>query len=146
MLGLGTYINNIAHHLKREFERAARPYGLTLLQWRVLGALSSEEGITQKNLSAKLEVSPMSISDVLERLETADLIVRKVDSRDSRAKSVWVTAKGLELRESMRDVALDVYERAVAGIDTDDKQAMLRALKQMSANFEAMEEQAKEKN
>ncbi len=146
MLGLGTFINNIAHHLKREFERAARPHGLTLLQWRVLSVLSHEEGITQKKLSSTLEVSPMTISDVLERLEAADLVVRKVDAKDSRAKAVWATAKGIELREKMYVIAVDIYERSVDGISADDKQAMVRALKQMSANLDVMEGQEREIN
>lgn len=67
VLGLGLLLNNAEQQLNREFERAARPHGLTLLQWRVLGALAAEDRQIQKSLATRLEASLMSISDVRER-------------------------------------------------------------------------------
>lgn len=144
MQGLGLLLHNAASLLKREFERAARPHGLTLLQWRILGELSRDDGQTQTALGNHLEASPMTVSDVLERLEAGALITREVDPSDSRAKLVRITPKARALVEQMRDVAAEVYERAVEGIDEADRAAMLRALPRIAANLEGARTKSKD--
>jgi MarR family transcriptional regulator for hemolysin len=133
---IGLLIHNAASLLKREFERVARPHGLTLLQWRVLGQLSHEDGLTQTVLGTRLEVSPMTVSDVVERLEAAGLVVREVDPSDSRAKIVRITPAARVLADKMRVVAAEVYERALDGIDEADRAAMERALTRIASNLE----------
>ena len=136
MQSLGLMLHNAASLLKREFERAVRPHGLTLLQWRVLGQLSREDGLTQTALGACLEASPMTISDVVERLEAAGLVAREVDPSDSRAKIVRITAPARTQVEEMRAVAAEVYERALDGIGEADRAAMERALTRIASNLE----------
>jgi DNA-binding MarR family transcriptional regulator len=142
--GLGLLLHNAANLLKREFERAARPHGLTLLQWRVLGELSRNEGLTQTALGGRLEASPMTISDVIERLEIAGFATREVDPSDSRAKLVAITTKARALVEEMRAVADEVYGKAVDGIDEADRAAMIRALTRIAANLEDTRIKAKD--
>ncbi|MDP8920594.1 MAG: MarR family transcriptional regulator [Pseudomonadota bacterium] len=137
-------LHNAANLLKREFERAARPHGLTLLQWRVLGELSRNEGLTQTALGGRLEASPMTISDVIERLEIAGFATREVDPSDSRAKLVAITTKARALVEEMRGVADEVYGKAVDGIDEADRAAMIRALTRIAANLEDTRIKAKD--
>jgi DNA-binding MarR family transcriptional regulator len=137
-------LHNAANLLKREFERAARPHGLTLLQWRVLGELSRNEGLTQTALGGRLEASPMTISDVIERLEIAGFATREVDPSDSRAKLVAITTKARALVEEMRAVADEVYGKAVDGIDEADRAAMIRALTRIAANLEDTRIKAKD--
>ena len=144
MQGLGLLLHNAANLLKREFERAARPHGLTLLQWRVLGELSRNEGLTQTALGGRLEASPMTISDVIERLEIAGFATREVDPSDSRAKLVAITTKARALVEEMRGVADEVYGKAVDGIDEADRAAMIRALTRIAANLEDTRIKAKD--
>ena len=144
MLGLGLLLNNAAQQLKREFERAARPHGLTLLQWRVLRALAVEDGQTQKSLATQLEASPMSISDVLERLEATGHVTREVDPTDSRAKRASLTDEGRAIVREMRAIAVQVYDQAAAGINEADKQTMMRVLAQILANLDALGAQKKD--
>ena len=136
MQSLGLMLHNAANLLKREFERAARPHGLTLLQWRVLGQLSREVGLTQIALGARLEVSPMTISDVIERLEKAGLVAREVDPLDSRAKIVRITDDALPIVERMRTVAAEVYAKALHGIDGADRATIERVLTRIASNLE----------
>lgn len=136
MQSLGLMLQDAANLLKREFERAAKPYQLTLLQWRVLGQLSRTDGLTQTALGGQLDASPMTISDVVERLEGAGLVAREVDPSDSRAKLVRITPKARALVEEMRAVAARVYDKALAGIDEDDREAMARALTRIAANLD----------
>jgi DNA-binding MarR family transcriptional regulator len=142
---LGLMLHDAANLLKREFERAARPHQLTLLQWRVLGELTRNDGLTQSALGSRLEVSAMTISDVVERLEAAGLVVRAVDPSDSRAKLVSITDKARLLVGQMRGVAAEVYRKALDGIDEADRAAMERALARIAVNLDDSKIKAKDK-
>jgi len=130
-------LHTAANLFKREFEQAARPFGMTLLQWRVLGVLSKIEGMTQSTLATLLEARPMTISDVLDRLEGAGLVAREVDPQDSRAKRVTLTDAAQPLIADMRSIALGVYDRALHGIPAGDREILQRSLAQIAANLDA---------
>jgi MarR family transcriptional regulator for hemolysin len=142
---LGFLIHNAATQLRREFERAARPYGLTLMQWRVLAASSKDEGQSQSSIGTRLDASPMTVSDVLERMEAGGLVTRETDPADSRAKLVRTTDEGQRLLSEMRVIADRVYQDALAGIDDVERAALVRALTKISANLEGESGHAKEK-
>lgn len=138
MQSLGLLLHDAARLLKADFERRARDYGLTLLQWRVLRQLSlSEDGLTQKAIACRVEASPMSVSDVLDRLESADLVSRAVDPDDSRAKRVRITDKAAALLDEVKEEVAEVYAQALIGIDAAEQDTLTRLLQQIVANLEA---------
>ena len=87
----------------------------------------------------------MTISDVVERLEAAGLVVRAVDPSDSRAKLVSITDKARLLVGQMRGVAAEVYRKALDGIDEADRAAMERALARIAVNLDDSKIKAKDK-
>ena len=135
MQSLGLMLSDAASLLKREFEQAARPHRLTLLQWRVLAELSRDGELTQVDLAARLDTPPMSISSVVERLEAAGLLTRRVDPTDSRAKLVAITDEARALMVRMRGVADAVYAKALDGIGEDDRAATSRTLRRIAVNL-----------
>ena len=132
---LGPLLHNATRLLRREFERRAREHRLTLLQWRVLAKLADQDGMTQTALANLVEVSAMTLSDIVERLETLGLVRRETDPADSRAKLVWVTPAAQEMVSDMRVIAEQVYDRALDGLDEADRAALQRALTRISANL-----------
>jgi DNA-binding MarR family transcriptional regulator len=132
---LGLLLHDAARLLKSEFERRARGHRLTLMQWRVLGQLSRSDGLTQTALGALVEASPMTVSDILDRLERMDLVRREADPGDSRAKLVWITAAARPLIDEMRAVAVEVYDSALANISAEDREALMRSLGQIVDNL-----------
>lgn len=144
MQSLGLMIHDAARLLKGEFERRTRDKKMTLTQWRVLVHLAKDEGLTQTTLAQRLEASAMTMSDVLDRLETAGYVRREPDPSDSRAKLVWITDKARELVGEMRHVADEVYDKALAGISTADREALVRALGQLTENLDTAAVKRKE--
>jgi DNA-binding MarR family transcriptional regulator len=136
MQSLALLLHGAANVLKREFERAARPHGLTLMQWRALAVLSAGGPLTQSALAARLDVTPMTVSDLLERMEAAGLVDRTAAPTDSRAKLVSLTAQAPPLIEEMRGVAASVYARALDGVEARDRAAMERVLLRLLANLD----------
>jgi len=137
MQSLGLMLHDAARLLKREFEKRAREHALTLTQWRVLGTLSRTDGLTQKALAARVEASPMTISDIVDRLESLNLVRREQDPSDSRAKLVWITEAAQPVVDEMRSIASEVYDQALSGTDPADLEVLMRTLSRITANLEA---------
>jgi DNA-binding MarR family transcriptional regulator len=132
---LGLLLHDAARLLKREFERQSRRYGLTLLQWKVLAKLADRDGISQSTLAGLIEASPMTLSDIVERLEGRGLISRVPDPADSRAKLVSIEPEAAAMVASMRLLAAEVYDKALAGITAADRAALTRALTRITENL-----------
>jgi len=141
MQTLGHRLHDAARLLKREFEKRARGQTMTLLQWRVLGKLAMTDGLTQTALGAKVEASPMTISDILDRLEGQGLVRREPDPSDSRAKLVWITEAADPIVADLRAIADEVYAKALAGISPADQEVLMRTLIKIATNLEASAEE-----
>ncbi|ARE41207.1 Transcriptional regulator, MarR family [Rhodovulum sp. P5] len=138
-------LHDAARLLKADFERRARGYGLTLLQWRVLRQLAfSETGLRQTEIARRVESSPMTVSDVLDRLEGFGLVQREVDPDDSRAKRARITAKAEALLHEVKGIVAEAYDQALAGIDPAEREVLERCLQQIVANLETTDEDGKE--
>jgi DNA-binding MarR family transcriptional regulator len=135
MKPLGYLLNDAARLMKREFERQAKAYNLTLPQWKVVSTLAERDGMSQTALSTLIEVSPMTLSDMLERLEGNGLLTRDADPADSRAKLVRITPAARALVGEMRALAVGVYDRILAGVSEADRAALVRALTRITENL-----------
>jgi MarR family transcriptional regulator, transcriptional regulator for hemolysin len=83
-------------------DERARRNGTTRAQWAVLGRLRREEGITQAELAAHLELQPISLVRLLDRLVDQGLVERRNDPHDRRAKRLYLTDEG---RAMVHDLA-----------------------------------------
>lgn len=133
---IGLLLHEASALMRREFERAARPKKLTLMQWRVLARLSDQGDMRQAELGVAINASPMTISDVAERLECAGLLRRDPDPEDSRAKRLALTDAGLAKVLEMRTTAAQVFDKALDGIPEDDIAGLTRALTRLIQNLE----------
>lgn len=132
---MGYLIHEVARLMKRRFEEEARIHGITLPQWRVLGQIALNEGITQVALAAATDADPMTVSGVLDRLEKRGLIDRYADPTDSRAKLARLTAEGEEIFNTARAVGLQMYEAALVGVTPEERQTVISALTKMRDNL-----------
>jgi len=136
MAGLGMLLQESASLLRREFERAALPHELTLMQWRVLAQLARQGPARQVEIGRRLATSPMTISDVADRLETAGLVRRDTDPDDSRAKRVSLSKAGRELIQRMSVVVEDIMGRALAGVGPAEVATTIATLDRIIVNLD----------
>lgn len=135
MRNLGQVVYDVTRLLKAEFERGAKSRRMTFQQWRILGSLAKTDGLTQKALCASTEASPMTVSDTLDRLETMGLVRREPDPKDSRAKLVWITPQADPIVADMRRVSAAVYDKAMAGMPPEEREALIATLERIAANL-----------
>lgn len=113
-------IGETAHALRKAFDRRAVGLGVTRAQWKVLFRLTRQPGLRQIELADMLDIEPITLSRIVDRLEEAGLVERVADPADRRAWRLHVTAKAQPLVVKLRSVADDMISEAFAGIDPKD--------------------------
>jgi MarR family transcriptional regulator, transcriptional regulator for hemolysin len=109
--------------LRNYIDHRAKGRGSTRAQWIVLFRLRQQEGLSQVDLAEVLELQPISLVRLLDRLVEHGLVERRHDPRDRRANRLFLTASGRQLADdldSLRDsIATDVLQDIpVAAIET----------------------------
>jgi DNA-binding MarR family transcriptional regulator len=132
---IGTMLAQVSRLLRRCFDERARGIGVTRPQWQVLSLLSFNEGINQGGLAELLEVEPITLGRMVDRLQDAQLVERRPDPTDRRAWRLFLTDKGQKLLDELRPFAFETYEIALEGIGEDEQAALMVALGRMRANL-----------
>jgi DNA-binding MarR family transcriptional regulator len=134
---LGFVLNDVARLLRKRFEQMARAtaLGLTRAQAAVLANLARQEGINQVSLAQTLELEPITLARLLDRLQAAGLIVRRPDPKDRRAHLLYLTEAAYPLLDRIFALAAEVREDALAGIPEPDRSRLLDMMIAMRANL-----------
>jgi len=113
-------IAETAHALRKAFDRRAVGLGVTRAQWKVLFRLERQPGLRQIELADMLDIEPITLSRIVDRLEEAGFVERVADPADRRAWRLHVTAQARPLVEKLRAIADEMISQAFAGIDPKD--------------------------
>lgn len=132
-------IAETAHALRRSFDRRAATLGVTRAQWKVLFRLSRQPGLRQVELADKLDVEPITLSRIVDRLAEAGLVERTPDPADRRAWKLQVTETAQPLIAKLRILADGLIDDAFKGINEDDLARMRSNLARIRENLAAAE-------
>ncbi|MPQ94565.1 MULTISPECIES: MarR family winged helix-turn-helix transcriptional regulator [Thioclava] len=132
---LGFLLHDATRLIRRRFEARANEFGLTTAQWRLLVYLKKEGALPQARLAELLEIEPISVSRLVDRMEEADWVCRKPDPNDRRVKLVHPSAKARNAFENARSIADDIYEQALAGLSDDEVATALNTLRAIIRNL-----------
>lgn len=130
-------IAETAHALRRAFDRRASTLGVTRAQWKVLFRVSRVPGMRQVELADILDVEPITLCRIVDRLEEAGLIRRVRDPADRRAWRLEVTQKAEPLIAKLRALAEELTAQAFAGLDPVELEAMRGQLARIRDNISA---------
>ena len=109
--------------------------GLTTGEGRVLLNVRRTGPIRQNLLAERLGVEAMTLSGLVDRLESKGYVERQPDPADRRAKLVTLTEAGTEVVARLEPIAASIRADAALGIDPDDWQRLLVALRTARANL-----------
>lgn len=124
---LGFLIGDTARLMRRAFDERVRTQGITRPQWRVLGLLSRFGGSTQVALAEMMDVEPITLGRMIDRLEDAGLVERRAAPADRRAWHVHLTDHGQASLVDLKPTAMALYNDAVRGL-TEAQQADLEEM------------------
>src|SRR5256714_13956159 len=75
---------DVARQMRTRADQRARTRGMTRAQWVILARLERQPGMSQNEMAAVVEVEPITIARLVDRLEARGLVERKADPRDRR--------------------------------------------------------------
>jgi DNA-binding MarR family transcriptional regulator len=132
---IGYVLFETARLMSKRFDQRARHLGLTRAQCQVLSRLAVNEGINQAGLAELLELEPISLARLLDRMELTGWVERRADPADRRARRLYMTEKAKPLFDSILAVAYDVRMEALSGLSEDDRDRLLAMLQHVRANL-----------
>lgn len=130
-------IAETAHGMRRAFDRRASSLGVTRAQWKVLFSLTRTPGLRQVELAEKLDVEPITLSRIIDRLEEAALVERAPDPADRRAWRLQVTEKAKPLVAKLKDLGSELVDEAFDGIERSELERVRSVLAQVRQNLAA---------
>src|SRR5271166_5420006 len=121
-------LNDVARLLRTYADHKAAQHGITRAQWAVMARLERSEGLKQSELAELLDLQPITLTRLLDRLGDSGLIERRADPHDRRAKRLYLTPAARPLLERLSRLGEELMATALAGIDRTTVRLMLENL------------------
>ena len=134
---LGPLLHDAARAVRRRFEQRSAGYGLSSAQWRLMAILGRDGRSNQSRLAEQLEIEPISVSRLLDRMEAGGWVARERDENDRRVRIVVPTDKTIAAYEDVRKMASEVYDEAIAGLGAADRAVIVAGLNTIITNLSA---------
>ncbi len=128
-------LSDVARLLRTYADQEARRFGMTRAQWAVLARVERAQGLKQSELAELLDLQPITLTRLIDRLCDSGLIERRSDASDRRAKRLYLTPGARPVLEHMRDVGLGIMDTVLAGVDPAAIELMMPKLEQMKDNL-----------
>ena len=132
---LASMLSDVSRLMRRSFDARARGIGVTRAQWQVLTVLRRSEGINQGGLADILEVDPITVCRMVDRLQEADLAERRPDPADRRSWRLFLTDKAHRLLSQLHPLADAMLAEALEGVDEADRAVMMAGLDRIRHNL-----------
>jgi MarR family transcriptional regulator for hemolysin len=123
--------------LKTYSDHRARELDTTRAQWAVLSRLQRCEGAKQSELAEALDIAPITLARLVDKLDAAGLVERRTDPNDRRAYRLYLTEKAFPALSTLGVLAEDIMGRALAGLDERTVEAILTGLEMIKSNLKS---------
>ncbi len=115
--------------LRNYIDHRARGRGTTRAQWIVLFRLREQEGLSQVDLADVLELQPISLVRLLDRLVEHGLVERRHDPRDRRANRLFLTVRGRQLADDLNGLRDSIATDVLQGVPAAAVETSLNTLR-----------------
>lgn len=132
---LGVLISDVAKMLRRSFDRRLQSLGLTQAQWRAIINISRTEGMSQTALADCLEIQPITVGRLIDRMESAGWVERRGHPLDRRAVQLYLTPKCEPILHEIHSRANDMMAECVAGMPAAAQKQLFENLQRIKRNL-----------
>jgi MarR family transcriptional regulator for hemolysin len=110
-------LSDVARLLKTYSNRRAEEFGMTRAQWAVLFRLERNEGMIQSELANILDIEPITLARIVDKLSEQKLVERRADPKDRRAWRLYLTGNAHPVLERLHAIGEEIMASALAGLD-----------------------------
>jgi MarR family transcriptional regulator, transcriptional regulator for hemolysin len=132
---LGFLLHDVARLLRKRFEQNARGSGLTRSQWQVLAYLDRNEGIQQGGLAELLELEPITLGRIVDKLQAMGLVERQPHPTDRRIWLLRLTAKAKPKLDELKVLGEGTRREALHNISETDQERLIKLLTTLKGNL-----------
>jgi DNA-binding MarR family transcriptional regulator len=132
---LGFLLHDIARLMRKRFDARARGFGLTRAQWQALAYLRRQEGINQSGLAEALDLEPITVGRLIDRMEEAGWVERRADATDRRVHRLHMTDRARPMVAHLEAIADDLTEEAFTGLPRPERDRFLEQLSRIRVNL-----------
>jgi MarR family transcriptional regulator for hemolysin len=130
-------IMDVARLLRTYADQRARQFGISRAQWAVLIRIDRSEGLKQSELAEILDLQPISLTRLLDRLAENGLIERRADPNDRRANRLFLMPAARPMLDRLAELGTDMMATVLDGLETKAVERMLRDLGLVKDNLRA---------
>lgn len=128
-------ISDVARLLKTYADQRARELGMTRAQWVVLARVERSEGLKQCELADTLDLQPITLTRLIDRLCDNGLIERRSDPDDRRAKRLYLTPAARPVLDGLARLGADIMATVLEGIEPAAVEQLLTHLLTLKTNL-----------
>ncbi len=128
-------VSDVGRMLRTYADHRASQFGITRAQWAVLVRLDRFEGLKQSELAEMLDLQPISLTRLLDRLCNGGLIERRSDPTDRRAKRLFLMPAARPLLEQLGELGEDMMTIALVGVSRETVERMVAQLAIVKENL-----------
>jgi MarR family transcriptional regulator for hemolysin len=126
---------SVNRKLRALFDARVKERGLTLSRARALFALSTRDGLNQRELADELGIETPTMVRLLDGMEKQGFIERRLEARDRRAKRIHMTDYGRDIAGEIDKLACEIREEVLGGVGEGDKAIALQVVARMAGNL-----------
>jgi MarR family transcriptional regulator, transcriptional regulator for hemolysin len=126
--------------LRNYIDNRAKGRGTTRAQWIVLFRLREQEGLSQVDLAEVLELQPISLVRLLDRLVEHGLLERRHDPRDRRANRLFLTAAGRQLVDDLDSLRDSIAENVLQDVSVASIETTVQTLRDIKERIKGIAE------
>ncbi|KQW19289.1 MarR family transcriptional regulator [Afipia sp. Root123D2] len=115
-------------------DKQATRFGITRAQWAVLAKLERTEGLKQSELAEMMEMQPISLTRLIDRLCRNDLIERRTDANDRRANRLYLRPAARPLLKKLGELRADITQTALSHMNAAEARSLVRQLEAIKDN------------
>jgi DNA-binding MarR family transcriptional regulator len=130
-------LSTVARLMRTRADARARTYGMTRAQWMILVHLDRQPGMSQNELAALIEVEPITVGRLVDRLEARGFVERRPDADDRRIWRLHLTPAATPMLKEIDKARAELNAMLVANISQKSLDAAIDCLLQMKANLAA---------
>ncbi len=136
----GFIVNEVGRLYGRQFDQLSREsLGLSRAQCRLISEVASNEGDrpwTQAELAQRLDLTPMAVATLVDRMEAAGWITRRPSTTDRRANAIGLQPQAEAALDAAIAVSDRVQENALAGFSAAERKQLVAMLQRVRANLQ----------
>lgn len=121
---IGYKVKLVSQLMYRDFLERLEPYGLTPFHYLVLCCLWEEDGLSTSGIADKLKQLGATLTGVVDRMESRNLVYRERNPDDRRIVRIWLTDEGKQLMTTLPPIGAETIGQATEGFSKAEKESL----------------------